>query len=72
MLKLKYNCLVVLVLLPLHLVAQGVGKALRKPRPATESTILKNYTDSLSKFEDSIYNDKMPVQIGRASCRERV
>ena len=62
MLKLKYNCLVVLVLLPLHLVAQGVGKALRKPRPATESTILKNYTDSLSKFEDSIYNDKMPVQ----------
>ena len=62
MLKLKYNCLVVLVLLPLHLAAQGVGKALRKPRPATESTILKNYTDSLSKFEDSIYNDKMPVQ----------
>ena len=62
MLKLKYNCLVVLVLLPLHLVAQGVGNALRKPRPATESTILKNYTDSLSKFEDSIYNDKMPVQ----------
>ena len=39
-----------------------LGKALRKPRPATENTILKNYTDSLSKFEDSIYNDKMPVQ----------
>ena len=38
MLKLKYNCLVVLVLLPLHLAAQGVGKALRKPRPATEGT----------------------------------
>ena len=62
MLKLKYNCLVVLIILPLQLMAQRVGKTSYKPHPATESTILKNYTDSLNRFEDSIYNDKMAVQ----------
>ena len=59
--KLKYTCAAVLFFLPLQLMAQGYLKPLRKHRPATGSMVIKNYTDSLTHFADSIYRDSISV-----------
>ena len=62
MLKLKYTCALVLFFLPFQLMAQGSTKMARKNRPVTESALIKNYSDSLAYFSDSIYRDTVSVR----------
>lgn len=62
MLKLKYTCALVLFFLPFQLMAQGSTKTARKNRPVTESVLIKNYSDSLAYFCDSIYRDTVSVR----------